>query len=414
MLLNPFTPSEIASEPNDFFGRIEELQILERSIAKGSVAIHGTIGIGKSSLLSRISLLMEGFGTQHKSKVVIAVGNKDIETVDDAARLILEGFVRIDESTNKVGINLGKVLTWESKEICRFFKEGRHLATLQRILENEYIEQPELLILAIDEADKCPIPLARLVRSITTHVQHQGINNIRFLFAGVNPYYHSMVEEDEGVQRFFYKRLSVAPLLEEEATELLYDKFRKTEKHATSHDIKLEVDYGTLDRVVQLSGGHPHVLQLLGSHLIEHEEQDPDGIIDSRDLVNTLRTVCYEDRDFAYTSLIHSLDIDGLLNPLKQLYIAASSTLPTKVDRKKALNIIEPETLKQFVASDILCISSANEYRVSDEFLRIRIVMDEEQRDAEVVENRLINSGSLEDESEDWPSDKIENEDEFE
>ena len=52
MLINPFTPSEIASEPQDFFGRAEELKTLERSLMVGSVAIQGPIGIGKSSLVT--------------------------------------------------------------------------------------------------------------------------------------------------------------------------------------------------------------------------------------------------------------------------------------------------------------------------------------------------------------------------
>ena len=40
--------------------------------------------------------------------------------------------------------------------------EGRHLSILKRIVEEDYLQrvisQNELLILAIDEADKCPIP----------------------------------------------------------------------------------------------------------------------------------------------------------------------------------------------------------------------------------------------------------------
>ena len=49
MLKNPFTPSDIASLPEMFFGRHEELGVLERAIVQGSVAIKGPIGIGKSS-----------------------------------------------------------------------------------------------------------------------------------------------------------------------------------------------------------------------------------------------------------------------------------------------------------------------------------------------------------------------------
>ncbi|HET6975566.1 MAG TPA: hypothetical protein VFI24_04535 [Pyrinomonadaceae bacterium] len=110
MLLNPFTPSEIASAPDDFFGRAEELRTLERSLRQGSVAIQGAIGIGKSSLLARARLLMEGFSSDHKSRSVMAVGDRDIKTIDEAARLLLEGFVRVDEQHKKVKFKLGSFL----------------------------------------------------------------------------------------------------------------------------------------------------------------------------------------------------------------------------------------------------------------------------------------------------------------
>ena len=96
MLLNPFTPSEIAALPEDFFGRRNELGLLERCVAKGSVAIQGAIGIGKSSLLARVRLMMEGFNSGHECHTVMAVGNRDIHSVDDAARLVLDRFVHCD------------------------------------------------------------------------------------------------------------------------------------------------------------------------------------------------------------------------------------------------------------------------------------------------------------------------------
>ena len=87
---NTFTPSEIASRPELFYGRTNELRKLERSINQGSLTIQGPIGIGKSSLLSRILLHMEGFDSKHNSKYVVATAHRDINGVDEAARLILE------------------------------------------------------------------------------------------------------------------------------------------------------------------------------------------------------------------------------------------------------------------------------------------------------------------------------------
>jgi AAA+ ATPase superfamily predicted ATPase len=162
MLDNPFTPSEIASGADEFFGRQEELRLLERAVRQGSVVIQGGIGIGKSSLLARVILLMEGFGSAHNARSVIAVGNRDVRTGDDAARLILEGFVRVDEQSSKISFKIGSLVEIESGELCRFFKEGRHLAALKRMIEDDYLPRVfsnnEYLLLAIDEADKCPRP----------------------------------------------------------------------------------------------------------------------------------------------------------------------------------------------------------------------------------------------------------------
>ncbi len=87
MLINPFTPTAIAYNPDDFFGRAEELGVLVNSLQQGSVLLDGPIGIGKSSLLSQTVAAMEGFNTDYHAKSIVAIGHKGIEDVDDAAAL---------------------------------------------------------------------------------------------------------------------------------------------------------------------------------------------------------------------------------------------------------------------------------------------------------------------------------------
>lgn len=205
-LYNPFTPSEIAANPDDFFGRTEELNLFCNSLPQGSVAIQGVVGIGKSSLLSRGLLQMEGFNSGHSSKYVVAVGDKDVKTVDDAARLLLESFVSVDEKQKKVTFKLGSVFETGSTEIIRNFTEGRHLAVLKNVVEKETLKgllgKDEFLLLGVDEADKCPVPLARLIRTISTHTQHKGVKRVRFVLAGVSPFSTKMVKEDPGLTVF--------------------------------------------------------------------------------------------------------------------------------------------------------------------------------------------------------------------
>ena len=399
MLFNPFTPSEIASHPKDFFGRLQELQITERSVMQGSVAIQGAIGIGKSSLMAQIRLLMEGFNSPHKSISVIAVADKDIHTVDEAARLLLEAFVHVDETCNKFKISIGKVVEIESSEVCKYFSSGRHLAALKLVLEERnmkmILEDKEYLILGIDEADKCPIPLTKLIRSITTYVQHIGVKKLRFILAGVSPYFQTMVNEDVGISRFFYKVIDLQPMKEEEATELVETKIMQVIRDAEQKGLKLNFDPSVIERVVALSGGHPHILQLLGSHLIEHENEDPDGVIDYRDLFTSLRTICYDDRAHVYSSTIHMLELYDKLDTLKELLSIAGSTVPTRIDRDKAVLVAGHEPLKWFIDHNVLGVVSASEYGLMDEFLRVRILMDEEFEDPNNLEMRLIKEGKI-------------------
>ena len=387
MLRNPFTPTEIASHPADFFGRGDELRTLERSLIQGSVAIQGPVGIGKSSLLARGLAAMEGFDSDHTARSVVAVGDRDTDTIDKAARLILHSLVSIDETQKRVKFKIGTFFERESAEITRNYVEGRHTENLKRLVEREYVNSllgnDKYLILAIDEADKCPVPIARLVRSIVTHTQQQGVKRVRFLLAGVRPFFQRMVDEDPGVSRFFYKTISLEQLPTEEARELIEAKLAQAAQWAEEDGVSLTVEPSVIVRVVALSGGHPHLLQLLGSHLIEHEDDDPDGIIDARDLANSLRRICYEDRARVYDSALHELEVYGRLEVVERLLDLASAGFPTRIDRKAAATIATAEEIHWLTEHNIIVAHSESTYGLVDEFLRIRMIMDKEESDAE-------------------------------
>ena len=399
-MLNPFTPSIIASDPGDFFGRSDELRTLARSLAQGSVAIQGPIGIGKSSLLARGVLAMEGFDSQYRCRAVTAIGDRDVATVDGAARLLVERFTQIDERQNRVALNLGGIFEIESSDIVRNFVEGRHLAVLKRLLERDNVSRAlgndRRLVLAIDEVDKCPIPIARLVRSIVTHTQQLGISDVRFLIAGVSPFFQQMLTEDPGVGRFFYRVIDVKPMLEPDARELLETKLTQAVQSAEDEGIDLRINPDVIDRVVALSGGHPHILQLLGSHLIEHEEDDPDGVIDSRDLANSLRRICYEDRGAVYDATLHQLELFGLLDPLKDLLGLTERsparivlpTFPTTIDRGLARQCATDAQIHSLVERNVLWAGDPDDYNLVDEFLRVRLLLD--RANAEETERLLL------------------------
>jgi hypothetical protein len=218
---------------------------------------------------------------------------------------------------------------------------------------------------------------------------------VRFATAGVNPYFQKMVDEDPGIGRFFYKVMTLGPMGKEEATELVSTKCDQVIDDAASHGIELEVEPDVEKRIVDLSGGHPHILQLLGSHVIEHENQNSDGIIDNKDLVNSLKTICYEDRNYAYQSTIHFLELYDKYENFKVLLNIASSSFPTIIDREDALKITDEKSLDWFVNHNVLNPLTANDYGLMDEFLRIRVIMDEESEEQDEIEQKLIENGMI-------------------
>jgi hypothetical protein len=404
MLKNPFTPSFIASAPDDFFGRADELRVLKKAVRMGCVAIHGPIGIGKSSLLARAVLELEGFEGARSAEAIVITAYKDIKTIDEAARQVLEALVDIDEAHRKVTFKIGSLFEHESGEITRNFIEGRHVAALQRLLARQTLRlalrDDPLLIIAIDEADKCPVPLAQLVRAITSDAQLAGVQTIRFLLAGVSPFYERMLDEDPGIGRFVYRTVSLDPMTPEDAADLLQTKLDLVVDDANTSGIALEVADDVVPRVVGLSGGHPHIVQLLGSYLIEHEDQDPDGIIDSNDLVTSLMRVCYQDRAQAYDATLHMLTVENKLQDLERLLTLGVGRFPTRIPRTAAVEIVSPEVLKWLLDRDILSLASANSahYGLVDEFLRIRLILDAEQseQNKKELEANILKGVSIE------------------
>ena len=278
MLRNPFTPTRIAGNPEEFFGRRPELQTLSRSLGQGSVAIQGPMGIGKSSLLSRSILDMEGFGGEHAARAITVVADREVESADDMGKLLLQSLVDIDEEHRRVTFKIGSLYERESAEITRNFETGKHVAAVKRLLQADFVDaalEGRELILAIDEADKSPAPIARVVRSIVTDMQLQGANHVRFLLAGVSPFFTQMIDEDPGVARFCSLTITLGPLSRDEAEDLVHAKLALAVKWAEEDGFDLSVESVLVRQVVDLSGGHPHLLQLLGSHLIEKEDDEP-------------------------------------------------------------------------------------------------------------------------------------------
>lgn len=394
MPVNTFTPSEIASRPELFYGRKKELKKLERSINKGSLTIQGPVGIGKSSLLSRILLHMEGFDSKHNSKYIVATAYKDINGVDDAARLILEKFVSLDEERKVLSVNLFKLFEVQSHEIYKNFSEGRHLAVLTRLLEKEFlglgIDGNEFLIIAIDEADKAPRSITKLIRVVCNNLQQSGINCVRFVIAGVNPYFKEMSEEDPGIVRFFATPLNVTSMPDNEAEDLIVSKLDECVARSQTEGEEVRYEQDIIESLVRLSGGHPHLIQLLGWHLIEREDEEPDGVLDIKDLTDALKMICYEDRVYIYDGMINHLKVESKYSVFLILIQECENAFPTRLERVKVEGLCDAESIQWFIDNNYMVPVSDEFYGLVDEFIRVRIIMDEEEKSRDDVERGFL------------------------
>lgn len=384
MLHNPFTPSEIATGPDDFFGRSAELELLERGINIGSVAIQGAIGIGKSSLLANFLRMIDDNGVTS----VVAVSNSDLSSIDDVARIVLENLISIDEKQHKLILKVPELVEMESAEVTKYYQDGRHLAVLQRIIQKDFadwlLRDSKWLVIAIDEADKCPVHTARFFRSLVTHTQQNGINTLRFIFCGVRPFYQEMCNTDRGVARFISRNISLSLLPPEEAEELLTTKFKAVADAAFEDGLDLEIDPRLISYIQRISGGHPHLLQLLGSHVVEREAENPDGRLDIYDLVPALNRICYEDRIEIHEATLHAVEVYGYEDAFFDL-LSRMHSFPSRINRRLAKEIAGPEALEWFLANNVLVIDDTDSYTLVDEFLRLRLIMDGEE-----YENRII------------------------
>ena len=187
----------------------------------------------------------------------------------------------------------------------------------------------------------------------------------------------------------------LAPMSKDDAADLMETKFQLITADEREQSMRLYIDAEIIERVVVLSGGHPHLLQLLGSYLVENENANPDGMIDAQDLTTALRRICYEDRAEIYTSLIHKLEIEDQLVEFQKLLAVAPATFPTFIRKSAALEVADSKTLQWMFEHNILSSEVNESYRLIDEFLRIRLLLDAAEEEDKLEQKLLDGSWTL-------------------
>lgn len=195
---------------------------------------------------------------------------------------------------------------------------------------------------------------------------------------------------------------------EPEAMDLLNTKFELVQKDASEKDIPVRIDTKVEELLFKISGGHPHILQLLGSHLIQEENKLNSGVINWRSLLNSFRRICYTDRAEVYTSTLHNLEIHNHLDGFISLCDKMLPDFPTKIDKESALDVVNEKCLQWLVENNIIKSINEEEYGLVDEFLRIRIIFDNlvTAKDEKRIEFQSLSTGSIRPE---YIGDNIEN-----
>jgi len=376
-LENPFTPKSLASGEGEFFGRSREINKILDEIKVGHIAIHGPVGIGKSSLLARISRIMQGeLDNKHRSILLQGVCNKEIKTADDAAAIILSSLP--PQQQTKYKWKWGITIAGGETETTTANMPGETAMTaLRRYVIDTAVTQKEYLIIVFDQAENCPTALTALVRTLTTSVELKGCRKLRLILAGVSPYFDRLTDGDTGVNRLF-SQIRVLPLQTDEALNLVDSKFSLVVRESEKQGISVSIHPKVPEAIVRLSGGHPHVIQLLGSYSIQHENSNPDDLIDSKDLVGAVRRICYDDRGDIYDSIIETLESIELIRPLEQVLAQAKSKHPTIINRADARSVIGDDFINEFIKRDILARAGRDKLGLVDEFLGLRLILDQD------------------------------------
>jgi len=394
---NLFWTSGIVSRPEEFWGRNTELSELPDDLHESGIAISGPVGIGKSSLLSNMILAIEGFDTGINGFTVLANCSEKDEPWQIAQKLF-ENFR--DISHRKIaekGINL-KWFHYKETTQERDLKNGDYVNAVAEFLsELSSQHQFEYLAIAFDECHQCPTSLAILIRELKEKLEHSGVSEVRFLTAGIGSYLEKMIRHNQGLERAFQKQISLTPWSEAETIEFVTRKLKAIVAANREDGGQLGVR-GAGDDDLQLlfyriGGGHPYLTQLLGSHLVRQENSDPDDYLDVKDLVGGMKKICDTTRVRHYESQTELIESAGLMDAFTSIIDNLEEKNPSRIRGSVLDGVISGDALQWFVEFGFLFLYQDGHdpvYQLTDELLRVSLLMRDDQDAAEIEERELL------------------------
>ena len=91
---------------------------------------------------------------------------------------------------------------------------------------------------------------------------------------------------------------------------------------------------------------------------------------------------------------------EGRFDAFLSLLAHGTKGMPFRISRDMAREVMDPDDLEWFRGRDIISALPDDHYKLVDEFLRVRVIMDFDTRGDE-IEQRFLEEGELEDEDDD-------------
>lgn len=356
--VNPFNPNSIVTPPL-FAGRHQQVfQILRKlsQVREGmpaSFVLQGERGIGKTALAKLVMHIAEA-------------RNPDLENLR-----FLTSYYPVEkgqsfESVLQAGLNImtdrmpESVIQRLSQRLGDFFKNGkftvgafgatatfegdhekekdrftlvkdRAVSALSNIISglNEIKDEEKKLdgiLLVFDEIHNLRDidGAAQILRTIATTLDVTGLGKISFLVIGYPEGMQRFFEGDPSARRHFdIIGLSVMP--REEAKEVLVKGFQK---------VGLNYDQTALEQNIDVAGGYPHSIQIIGHHLVE---VDSDGNINATDWQQALIRAAQELMRKEFSDL-YDFQGKGTLRETVLNVLALAQAPMTKQELREAVN----------------------------------------------------------------------------
>lgn len=264
MFKNPFSPI-FGGKPEVFFGRGEilkrfELAMIDQGSDDRAIFFTGTRGCGKTALLEQLSIR-----AAQKKRVVIDLGPED--TIN---QLIYE-LAGFDEITNSISPQVSiNAMGFGGGISAGSVTKTRHIGreSLQTLLLETCEKAKNGLLVTVDEVQKVPVEDISALCNAFQMASRKG-RDIMLAVAGL-PYAYTYIISHEGCT--YLRRAS-----HEEIGLFTWEETDAAMKKVFSGMKGFKIEDRFIDKINQVSYGHPYLMQLLGYHLIVQINADDPG-----------------------------------------------------------------------------------------------------------------------------------------